>query len=1009
MSTRPPPSAAPRLKGIADTDTVHKADDKKRVDVTPILEASGASYESVPSLLLSEGVMSPVEGEGEIDQDDPGAKIGLASFKDCGKLESLSEIQSLDSAGINNIRASEGSIDKSVSQGTSSMESWCEEGVDEIDPSWLTAVSQLEIDDSTTMKDTRGDENEVVTFDNSARFITRSRTVSETSVGSLRIKSGTCIDPFPSPTSTPRTSISGIPAPPLLSPDLFAPSLESCEDEYNSHSLEGQNHNRHTHASEYSSRRKRIDFNQSPSRCRSNEETPPFTPQSPYLPQPMTQYSVSTISTRSHQTGASAQSPLLKSDNHRIWKDPFPTPDVSLHGQLSTLRVEEIADYCNDPQISGPNDENICPMELNQLFSPPPLPLKEELEIVQVTENFIIQPSRVAGGRRLSQQKSRSSKDIVGIAEETHCGSGFFKVRRISSEASLMLPLENSDDNASRRGSGLPLRKRTSIDDFWKAFRTGPDGNDLEVEDVLETKNKKNTGGKKLAGNGIYKQISRHKSFIDRGHSEDSDLKARQRWGKSLTLEDIGDHYHEKVDVASFWQCSNLGPVRNASKDSKSIDDPDADTEWLGLRKRPTKSSSNPAADSLTSLSKQILPMTPTRKSIQSWTSLQSPVVGQVRESAEELVFSPVRSLIAANSERAVKMVHHNSKRAVKLVQNTQRRLKERGKLRRQRRLARMKEPPPSWWIVIPADHPYKIAWDVMTMIWALMGAYRTHTRIRDRVFDQSPLILLTEIWFTLDILLNFVTEHKTSKGQVIRDGKTVWARYLTTWFVFDLLSLIPWERIYVRPVVEKIKKRNIFQKTFFRSKAVVRVSRVLRGRHIKLFGRVSKQTGTPLRRLVNLSIKYVPKYLLFYRNMRGALAVRTMRLIHWLHNLYKGFWVKAKRRMNRRGKRLGKDMIIFRNDINDCGEDDDEEEDEDVDDDDDGEDVDDENEEDDNDDGYDSEIVDDSSMVDFTDYESPQHRNLRNIPDDKGYNTCGGTAQHESDLSSRRRTFSEY
>jgi len=201
--------------------------------------------------------------------------------------------------------------------------------------------------------------------------------------------------------------------------------------------------------------------------------------------------------------------------------------------------------------------------------------------------------------------------------------------------------------------------------------------------------------------------------------------------------------------------------------------------------------------------------MTPNRKSIQSWTAFQSPVVGQVRESAEELVFSPVRSLIATNSERAVKMVHHNSKRAVKLVQNTQRRLKERGKLRRQRRLARIKEPPPSWWIVIPADHPYKIAWDVMTMIWALMGAYRTHTRIRDRVFDQSPLILLTEIWFTLDILLNFVTEHKTSKGQVIRDGKSVWARYLTTWFVFDLLSLIPWERIYVRPVVEKIKKRN--------------------------------------------------------------------------------------------------------------------------------------------------------------------------------------------------------
>ncbi|KAK1749046.1 hypothetical protein QTG54_000985 [Skeletonema marinoi] len=78
--------------------------------------------------------------------------------------------------------------------------------------------------------------------------------------------------------------------------------------------------------------------------------------------------------------------------------------------------------------------------------------------------------------------------------------------------------------------------------------------------------------------------------------------------------------------------------------------------------------------------------------------------------------------------------------------------------------------------------------------------------------------------------MLNFVTEHKTRSGDVIKDGKTVWARYLTTWFLIDALSLIPWERIYVRPIVEKIKRRNFFQKTFFRSRAVVRVSRVLRG-----------------------------------------------------------------------------------------------------------------------------------------------------------------------------------
>ena len=279
-------------------------------------------------------------------------------------------------------------------------------------------------------------------------------------------------------------------------------------------------------------------------------------------------------------------------------------------------------------------------------------------------------------------------------------------------------------------------------------------------------------------------------------------------------------------------------------------------------------------------------------------------------------LLTPVRKLIKANSQR--------------LRQNLQQR-REKRRLRREARQKQQQLPPTkrSWYILIPADHPYKIIWDIVTMLWALLGAYRTHIRIRDRVFDQSPLILLTEVWFTLDILLNFVTEHKTSKGTVIRDGKTVWARYLTSWFVVDLLSLIPWERIYVRPIVEQIKKRNFFQKTFFRSKAVIRVSRIIRGRHVKLIGRVSKQTGTPLRRIIVRLIKYVPKYLLFVRHMKGALFVRGLRLIHWCHNMYKKFWVSAKNagskaRDSMRFRKRRRHLIFDLREENDDGEEED-------------------------------------------------------------------------------------
>ncbi len=85
--------------------------------------------------------------------------------------------------------------------------------------------------------------------------------------------------------------------------------------------------------------------------------------------------------------------------------------------------------------------------------------------------------------------------------------------------------------------------------------------------------------------------------------------------------------------------------------------------------------------------------------------------------------------------------------------------------------------------------------------------------------------------------------------------------------------------------------------------------------------------------------------------------------------------------------------------------EDDDEEEEEE----DDGDDVDDDDDEDDNDHDYDSEAVDNASVGDFTDCDSPQLRILRDKTREKGNNTPGAKVPHGSDLSSRRRTFSEY
>ena len=530
----------------------------------------------------------------------------------------------------------------------------------------------------------------------------------------------------------------------------------------------------------------------------------------------------------------------------KSWLDPFPTPDVSLHSRHTTSSEEWNNIVKSIPKLPTTVE-----------FSSPAVELKSK--------------------NNTNQQVANTSCPELDILADDNTSS----IRRVSSEASLPIIKRNSSLNT--------LMKRPSMEDFWSALRCGPDGNGIEIEDNRHKYDWDESILRRMSSGDSYRKDSNLYELVDTT-SDDNDARRKNvlKWSQSAPLDSSSNAVRLKNEK---WEGIRKRHAGNQSAQQKFVLS-DNTKSFAPNGKNSSATLTNVTGAGLAKevklLRRQRGTMTPGR--IRSF--LASPTVSRVRTSAEERVFSPVRNALQQSS-------------AATLVRNTHQKLVERKERRRQRRLARMREPPPSWWIVIPADHPYKIAWDVLTMLWSLLGAYRTHIRIRDRVFDQSPLIFLTEIWFLLDIILNFVTEHKTRNGEVIRDGKTVWARYLTTWFVIDALSLIPWERIYVRPIVEKIKRRNFFQKTFFRSRAVVRVSRVLRGRHIKLFGRVSRQTGTPLRQLVTLIIKYVPKYLVFLRNMKGALAVRSLRLVHWLHNIYKKIWVKAKSGIYFRSKSL--------------------------------------------------------------------------------------------------------
>jgi hypothetical protein len=178
----------------------------------------------------------------------------------------------------------------------------------------------------------------------------------------------------------------------------------------------------------------------------------------------------------------------------------------------------------------------------------------------------------------------------------------------------------------------------------------------------------------------------------------------------------------------------------------------------------------------------------------------------------------------------------------------------------------------------IPQTISLKLLWDTLTVLVSFYHAYLTHAAIRDRQFNNSAL-QLCELWFVLDMCLNFCGV-----------GRRRMAYYLTSWFVVDILALVPGEALYIQPIIELQNRRPLFIKYIFRTKGVIRVTRWLRKHHFQLFGQIARQTkqvGYGSNRLLRMMIKYIPKYLLFLNNMKAMIAIRLLRMVHFLHRVH--------------------------------------------------------------------------------------------------------------------------
>ncbi len=124
---------------------------------------------------------------------------------------------------------------------------------------------------------------------------------------------------------------------------------------------------------------------------------------------------------------------------------------------------------------------------------------------------------------------------------------------------------------------------------------------------------------------------------------------------------------------------------------------------------------------------------------------------------------------------------------------------------------------------MISRNSTMKIGWDLLMV----MAVFASGLIIPYRMLSgQNPtdfLYWLITIIFCMDIILTFNTEVKTG-WTVLADRKSVAKRYLTTWFLLDLLAALP-----LAPLFEWIMPRNVSGTLVYQILMLFRLLRLLK------------------------------------------------------------------------------------------------------------------------------------------------------------------------------------
>lgn len=110
-----------------------------------------------------------------------------------------------------------------------------------------------------------------------------------------------------------------------------------------------------------------------------------------------------------------------------------------------------------------------------------------------------------------------------------------------------------------------------------------------------------------------------------------------------------------------------------------------------------------------------------------------------------------------------------------------------------------------AWWIIEPGS-TLRLVWDTTTSFLMLVMVFYVpyhvsfvRSSMAYDVFDQ-----VVTVWFTVDIVLSFITAYEKDGVLVTRPEKIAF-HYLRTFFLIDLVATVPWEVLFDETSAGKI------------------------------------------------------------------------------------------------------------------------------------------------------------------------------------------------------------